>query len=350
MKTRPPSLPAWPVARCWWHRGFAARPRPPTIPTSAACCIDRTSTNPPWRHPRRYPRNRRRDSLAHGRQNPSRRGTDGEGPGRTPGPGGDLYRRPRRRSALPQGPHIGQCATRPTYRRATRRSWIGPSFAVGSASNHCRPARCPGPSGRVRWRGATCLLSTVPCSRMGSSCRPATTAPARCASTWCCMDPASRWAQANCGSHRGSTRPKPSPKPPPEQDFIELHPLGRVENCYRWAGETDVFEAIEAVCRNYRIDRRRIVLRGMSMGASGTWHLGLKHPDEFVALGPYFGYVDTRPGSRGRRSRDSSGSVRCRRRRNSGCTCSTRWIMPPMRPWSPPSGPSATATSSSRRM
>lgn len=77
------------------------------------------------------------------------------------------------------------------------------------------------------------------------------------------------------------------------QHFIELHPLGRVENCYRWAGETDVFEAIEAVCRSYNIDRKRIVLRGMSMGASGAWHLGLKHPDYFVAIGPYCGYVDT---------------------------------------------------------
>ncbi|MBI5800238.1 MAG: prolyl oligopeptidase family serine peptidase [Verrucomicrobia bacterium] len=82
-------------------------------------------------------------------------------------------------------------------------------------------------------------------------------------------------------------------KSAPDVDFIELHPLGRVENCYRWAGETDVFEAIEAVCRNYKIDRDRIVLRGMSMGASGTWHLGLKHPSRFVALGPYCGYVDT---------------------------------------------------------
>jgi len=79
-----------------------------------------------------------------------------------------------------------------------------------------------------------------------------------------------------------------------DEPYLELHPLGRVENCYRWGGETDVFEAIEAVCRQYPIDRDRIVLRGMSMGASGTWHLGLKHPDRFVALGPYCGYVDTR--------------------------------------------------------
>lgn len=80
---------------------------------------------------------------------------------------------------------------------------------------------------------------------------------------------------------------------PPDQPFIELHPLGRVENCYRWAGESDVFEAINDVCRRYNIDRDRVVLRGMSMGASGTWHLGLKHPDGFVAIGPYCGYVDT---------------------------------------------------------
>jgi len=72
-----------------------------------------------------------------------------------------------------------------------------------------------------------------------------------------------------------------------------VHPLDPLENCYRWAGETDVLEAIEAVVRNYAIDRERIVLCGMSMGASGTWHLGPKHPDRFVALGPYCRYVDT---------------------------------------------------------
>jgi pimeloyl-ACP methyl ester carboxylesterase len=98
----------------------------------------------------------------------------------------------------------------------------------------------------------------------------------------------------NAGDEDEHAGPRLSDKPDSfGSSFIELHPLGRVENCYRWAGETDVFEAIEDVCRNYNIDRSRIVLRGMSMGASGTWHLGLKHPDRFVALGPYCGYVDT---------------------------------------------------------
>ena len=78
-----------------------------------------------------------------------------------------------------------------------------------------------------------------------------------------------------------------------DDEYLEVYPLGRVETGYRWAGETDIFEVIEAVRRNYHIDPDRIVLRGFSMGGSGTWHVGLKNPDRFVALGPYSGYVDT---------------------------------------------------------
>lgn len=80
----------------------------------------------------------------------------------------------------------------------------------------------------------------------------------------------------------------------PAADYIEVYPLGRVTNGYRYAGQEDVFEAIEAVCREYAVDRNRIMLRGFSMGASGTWHIGLKQPDRFAALAPYMGYVDTR--------------------------------------------------------
>lgn len=81
---------------------------------------------------------------------------------------------------------------------------------------------------------------------------------------------------------------------PPEVDFIELHPMGRLgENAYRFEGETDVDEAIEAVRRRFAIDRRRIVLRGGSLGGVGTWQLGLKRPDRYAAIGPAAGPVDT---------------------------------------------------------
>lgn len=80
----------------------------------------------------------------------------------------------------------------------------------------------------------------------------------------------------------------------PDRPFIEVHPMGRLgENAYRFEGETDVEEAIEAVCRNYNIDRSRMVLRGSSLGGVGAWQIGLKRPDRFVAIGPAAGPVDT---------------------------------------------------------
>src|SRR4029079_13642454 len=76
--------------------------------------------------------------------------------------------------------------------------------------------------------------------------------------------------------------------------YIELHPTGRLgENSYRFEGETDVDQAIAAVCQDYNIDRSRIVLRGHSLGGVGTWQLGLKRPDRYVAIGPGAGPVDT---------------------------------------------------------
>jgi len=86
-----------------------------------------------------------------------------------------------------------------------------------------------------------------------------------------------------------------SPKPlPPEQDFIRLDVYGRWNNAYRWAGETDVFEALASVCSRYRIDPRRIVLRGFSMGGAGAWHLGLHHPDRWAAVEAGAGFTDTK--------------------------------------------------------
>lgn len=73
-----------------------------------------------------------------------------------------------------------------------------------------------------------------------------------------------------------------------------LNVYGRGNNAYRWAGETDVFEAIEAVVRNYPIDESRIVLRGFSMGGAGAWHLGLRFPTRWASVEAGAGFSETR--------------------------------------------------------
>src|SRR5690606_35225768 len=87
-----------------------------------------------------------------------------------------------------------------------------------------------------------------------------------------------------------AARPRPGTVHP---DYLQLEVYGRTNNAFRWAGEADVFEALEAVERNYRVDRNRIVLRGFSMGGAGTWHIGLHHPDRWVASGAGAGFTDT---------------------------------------------------------
>lgn len=82
-------------------------------------------------------------------------------------------------------------------------------------------------------------------------------------------------------------------KPPAaEQNWIQLDVFGRVNNAYRWAGETDVFEALADVRGRYKIDDNRITLWGFSMGGAGAWHLGLHHPSLWSSVGPGAGFVD----------------------------------------------------------
>ena len=83
-------------------------------------------------------------------------------------------------------------------------------------------------------------------------------------------------------------------KPAPgELPGLVLHVFGRTNNAYRWSGESDVREAIEAVRRNYRVDDRRVVLRGFSMGGAGAWHLGLHDPSRWSSVEAGAGFTET---------------------------------------------------------
>jgi hypothetical protein len=76
-------------------------------------------------------------------------------------------------------------------------------------------------------------------------------------------------------------------------DTFVLHPYGRYCNAFKFAGEVDVFEAMEHVKKSYRIDDRRIALRGFSMGGAGAWHLAAHHPDVWVVAAPGAGFAET---------------------------------------------------------
>ena len=80
---------------------------------------------------------------------------------------------------------------------------------------------------------------------------------------------------------------------PLDQDRLILEVFGRTNNAYRWAGETDVFEALEAARANYNVDPQKIVLRGFSMGGAGAWHIGLHYPDRWAAVEAGAGFTDT---------------------------------------------------------
>lgn len=87
---------------------------------------------------------------------------------------------------------------------------------------------------------------------------------------------------------------------PSQQDRVVLEVFGRGNVAYRWAGETDVFEAVDALWaretlrgRKKLLDPDRVVLKGFSMGGAGSWHLGLHHPDRWVAVQPGAGFTNT---------------------------------------------------------
>lgn len=87
---------------------------------------------------------------------------------------------------------------------------------------------------------------------------------------------------------------KPTPPGAEVPGAVVLHVFGRTNNAYRWAGETDVFEAIAAVKRAFPIDDRRVVLRGFSMGGAGAWHLGLHHPSLWSSVEAGAGFSETK--------------------------------------------------------
>jgi len=76
-------------------------------------------------------------------------------------------------------------------------------------------------------------------------------------------------------------------------DTIVLHLYGRFCNANKFAGEVDLFEALDSVKAHYRIDPNRISVRGFSMGGAAVWHLAAHHAGLWAAAAPGAGFAES---------------------------------------------------------
>ena len=77
-----------------------------------------------------------------------------------------------------------------------------------------------------------------------------------------------------------------------EEGVILLMPYGRSNTEFMGIGESDVLHAIRCVREEYRVDPRRVIISGVSMGGSGAYSIACHHPDLFAGVIAMSGRVD----------------------------------------------------------
>jgi dienelactone hydrolase len=77
------------------------------------------------------------------------------------------------------------------------------------------------------------------------------------------------------------------------RDTVVLHLYGRFCNANKFAGEVDLFEALDKVKQQYRIDENRILVRGFSMGGASAWQFGTHYAGLWAAIAPGAGFSES---------------------------------------------------------
>ncbi|HEY0592284.1 MAG TPA: prolyl oligopeptidase family serine peptidase, partial [Thermoanaerobaculia bacterium] len=69
--------------------------------------------------------------------------------------------------------------------------------------------------------------------------------------------------------------------------------IPQAPNGRQWAGDAEriALAALDAAEREFRIDRDRVYLTGLSMGGAGTWSLAAQNPARFAAAVPVCGWI-----------------------------------------------------------
>src|SRR5437762_7439223 len=76
-------------------------------------------------------------------------------------------------------------------------------------------------------------------------------------------------------------------------DTFVLHLYGRYCNANKFAGEVDLFEALDEVKTHYPIDENRLVVRGFSMGGAACWQFATHYAGLWAAAAPGAGFSET---------------------------------------------------------
>ena len=77
------------------------------------------------------------------------------------------------------------------------------------------------------------------------------------------------------------------------ENTIVLHLYERFCNANKFAGEMDLFEALESARSHYPIDRWRVSVRGFSMGGGSCWQYATHHAGLWAAAAPGAGFGET---------------------------------------------------------
>lgn len=82
-----------------------------------------------------------------------------------------------------------------------------------------------------------------------------------------------------------------------EKDFPFIVVIPRAEG-FGWGADTKnakrALAMLDEVMKEYKVDPKRQILSGLSMGGMGTWSVAMAHPDRFAAIVPICGRGDTK--------------------------------------------------------
>lgn len=77
------------------------------------------------------------------------------------------------------------------------------------------------------------------------------------------------------------------------QNALVMHLYGRYCNANKFAGEVDLFEALDHARGYYPIDDERMIVRGFSMGGAACWQFAAHYPGHWAAAAPGAGFAET---------------------------------------------------------